>query len=135
MNIPFVRRRRRTTEELEMLRQADSRGLSRVLAMLGLIFLVLESFLAIMLILPAWLEWQELAFDREYTEQALQRAQQEEEEAHNRFLWMMDPEYFEQIARDRANQAKAGEKVIRRARSVNHAARQDTPAHPKNSAR
>ncbi len=133
MNLPFVKKRRRTSEELELLRQADSRGLSRVLAMLGLIFLVLESFLAIMLVLPAWLEWQELAFDREYTEQTLQRAQEDEEEAHNRFLWMMDPEYFEQIARDRANQAKAGEKVIRRTRATNHAAGQDTPAHPVNS--
>lgn len=112
-----------------MIRQADSRGLSRVLAMFGLIFLVLESFLAVMLVLPAWLERQELAFDREYSEQNLRRVQQEEEEAHNRFLWMMDPEYFEQIARDRANLAKPGEKVIRRTSAIDHAARRDVPTH------
>ena len=129
----FFKKRRRTTEEWERLRQEDSRGLSRVLAMLGLIFLVLESFLAVMLVLPAWLEWQELVFDREYAEQNLQRTQQAEEEAHNRLIWMMDPEYFEQIARDSVNQAKDGEKVIRRARVIDHAIRRDTPIRPANS--
>ncbi len=119
MNLFPFKKGRRTNEELEMLRLEDSRGISRVLAMLGLIFLVLESFLAVMLVLPAWLKRQELVFEREYMEQALQQAQQIEEEAHNRFLWMMDPEYLEQIARDRANQAKPNEKVIRRPRTVN----------------
>ena len=47
-------------------------------------------------------------------EQQLLKARQVESEAYHRFLWMDDPEYFEQIARDRANQAKAGEHIVRR---------------------
>lgn len=110
----FPRRRRPTQEELEYTRQSRSLGIRRVLFVSGLIFLALVAFLASTLVLPPLLELQNLRQERARVELRLQRAQYEEEEAHNRYLWMMDPEYFEQIARDRANQAKEGETVIRR---------------------
>jgi hypothetical protein len=52
--------------------------------------------------------------EREQAQHQLRRAKAVEAEAYNRLLWMSDPEYFEQMARDRANQAKAGEHIIRR---------------------
>lgn len=109
------RRSRPTLEEIEYIRQNRSQGIRRVLGVSGLIFLSLVAFIASMLVLPPLLELQTLEREREQVLLRLQRAQFEEQEAHNRYLWMMDPEYFEQIARDRANQAKPGETVIRRA--------------------
>lgn len=110
----FTRRKRPTHQELEFLRHNRSMGIRRVLGVSGLIFLALVAFLASMLVLPPMLELQNLQREKELVELRLQRAQNEESEAHNRYIWMMDPEYFEQIARDRANQAKEGETVIRR---------------------
>lgn len=117
----FRKRRRPTQEELEYTQQSRSLGIRRVLGVSGLIFLALVAFLASMLVVPPMLELQNLRRERERVELRLQRAQYEEAEAHSRYLWMMDPEYFEQIARDRANQAKEGETVIRRP---------NTPAQP-----
>ena len=96
------------------MQHSRSMGIRHVLVVSGLIFLALVAFLASMLVLPPMLELENLRHEKERVELRLQRAQFEEAEAHNRFLWMMDPEYFEQIARDRANQAKEGETVIRR---------------------
>lgn len=110
----FFRRKRPTLEEQEVIRQSRSQGIRRVLSVSGLIFLALVAFLACMLVLPPMLELQNLRREKERVELRLKRAQDEEHEAHSRFMWMMDPEYFEQIARDRANQAKEGETVIRR---------------------
>lgn len=113
--IPFLPRRKRPTlEEQEVIRQSRSQGIRRVLSVSGLIFLALVAFLACVLVLPQRLELQNLQREKERAELRLKRAQEEEEAAHNRFLWMMDPEYFEQMARDRANLAKEGETVIRR---------------------
>lgn len=114
MPLLFPHRKRPTLEELEFIRQSRSLGIRRVLGVSGLIFLALVAFLASMLVLPPLLELQTLRQEKERVERKLQRARDEEDEAHSRFLWMMDPEYFEQIARDRANQAKEGETVIRR---------------------
>lgn len=110
----FRKRRRLTQEELEYSQQTRSLGIRRVLSVSGLIFLALVAFLASLLVVPPMLELQNLRREKERVQLRLQRAQYEEAEAHNRYLWMMDPEYFEQIARDRANQAKEGETVIRR---------------------
>ena len=58
---------------------------------------------------------QKLRQQREHTEFQLRRARAEEAEAHSRYIWMTtDPEYYEQLARDRADMAKEGETVIRR---------------------
>lgn len=114
MPIFFSRRNRPTLEELAVIQQSRSRGIRSVLSVSGLIFLALVAFLATALVLPPLQELQSLRKERERVERRLQRAQDEETEAHNRYLWMLDPEYFEQIARDRANQAKEGETVIRR---------------------
>ena len=64
--------------------------------------------------LPHILELHSLEQERELARQKLIQAQATEAEALNKFRWMTDPEYFEQIARDRANQAKEGEVIIRR---------------------
>lgn len=114
MSILPIRRKRPTLEEQEAIRRTRSQGIRSVLGVSGLIFLALVAFLATMLVLPPMLELQTLRREKERVERRLKRAQDEEDEAHSRFLWMMDPEYFEQIARDRANQAKEGETVIRR---------------------
>lgn len=114
MPLPFPHRKRPSLEEQEEIRQNRSQGIRRVLGVSGLIFLALVAFLASMLVLPPMLELQNLRREKERVELLLKRAQEEEHEAHSRYLWMMDPEYFEQIARDRANQAKEGETVIRR---------------------
>lgn len=110
----FSRKKHPTLEELEYIRQNRSLGIRRVLSVSGLIFLALVAFLASMLILTPMLDLQGLRREQERTEYRLKRARAEEEEAHSRFIWMMDPEYYEQVARDRANQAKEGETVIRR---------------------
>lgn len=110
----FLRRRRPTLEEQAVIQQSRSRGIRSVLSVSGLIFLALVGFLATALVLPPLRDLQELRKERERVERRLQRAQDEENDAHSRYIWMMDPEYFEQIARDRANQAKEGETVIRR---------------------
>lgn len=119
----------RTPEDEDQHRQRQSRGLGHMLGICGLIFLVLEAFLGTMLVLPAWLELQSLQQKRDLAVYKLERERDEEEEAHDRFVWMMDPEYFEQVARDRANQAKDGEIVIRRPSA---SSRRMLPATPEN---
>lgn len=90
-------------------------GIRRVLGVSALIFLGFVAFLGSMLILPPMLELQKLKQEKEHTEFQLRRARAEEAEAHSRYLWMTtDPEYYEQLARDRADMAKDGETVIRR---------------------
>ncbi len=107
-------RRRRTLEELESIREDRTKGVRHILVVSGIIFLALVAFLGSMLVVPPMLDLQALRLEQERAELMLRRAQAEEAEARSRFMWMMDPEYFEQLARDRANQAKEGEKVIRR---------------------
>ncbi|MBR5895774.1 MAG: septum formation initiator family protein [Akkermansia sp.] len=115
MNIPFLRRSYPTLEELERIRAQRSMGIRRVLGVSALIFLGFVAFLGSMLILPPMLELQKLKQEKEHTEFQLRRARAEEAEAHSRYLWMTtDPEYYEQLARDRADMAKDGETVIRR---------------------
>lgn len=129
---PF-RGRRRTLEELEDIRANRSAGIRRVIAVAGIIFLSLVVFLASMLILPPLLELKALEKQKSHYEFLLKRAKEAEKEAHDSFLWMSDPEYFEQIARDRANQAKDGETVIRRPAKTTPPVRPDTPVgKPKN---
>ncbi len=111
----FSDKQNRTREDEDRRRQRQNQGLGHMLSICGLIFLALEAFLGTMLVLPAWLELQNLRRQHEAIAFKLNKARDEEEETHDRFIWMMDPEYFEQIARDRANQAKDGEIVIRRA--------------------
>lgn len=123
-------RRRRTREEIELRREQQTQGIWHVLGICGLIFLALETFLGTMLVLPAWLEVKSLRQQKDSASHRLIKAMEEEEEAHNRYIWMMDPEYFEQTARDRANQAKEGETVIRRPTPVNRP--HPTPQPPKN---
>ena len=118
MPLPFFRRNRPTLEEQAVIQQSRSRGIRSVLSVSGLVFLALVGFLATALVLPPLQELQALRKEKERVLHRLQRAQDEEQEAHSRYLWMMDPEYFEQIARDRANQAKEGETVIRRPAAV-----------------
>ena len=114
MLTPFFTRRTPTLEEIEAQRINRTRGISGMLKVAGIIVLVLVAFLASMLLLTPLMELHSLEQEREQAQRQLQRAQSVETEAYNRFLWMSDPEYFEQMARDRANQAKAGEHIIRR---------------------
>ena len=115
MNIPFLHRRSHPTlEELETQRFQRTRGIRRVMGVSGLILLGFVSFLGSMLVLQPMLELQDLKQKKEQTEYQLRKAQAEEEEAHDRVLWMNDPESYENVARDRADMAKEGETIIRR---------------------
>ncbi len=109
----FRRRRPPTLEELEERREHRSDGIRGVLGVSGLILLVLVSFMVSTLVLPPLLELDALKLEREAVERQLRNAEKDEEEAYHRYLWMQDAEYFENIARDRADQAKEGETVIR----------------------
>lgn len=119
--------RRLNREEQDRRREQQMQAIWRMLSICGLIFLSFTVFLGFILVLPAWLELQSLRQQRESVVERLIKAQEEEEEARNRFIWMMDPEYFERTARDRANQAKDGETVIRRPGPANQPPRQTAP--------
>lgn len=114
MFLPFSTRRIPTLEEIEDARQRRSRGIRGMLKVAGVIILALVAFISSMLLLNPMLQLHSLEQERARAQQQLQRARIVENEAYHRFLWMNDPEYFEQIARDRANQAKEGEHIIRR---------------------
>jgi hypothetical protein len=110
----FKLRRMPTLEEIERERERRSRGIRSMLKVAGIIFLALVAFISSMLLLNPMLQLHSLEQEKVRAEQQLLKARQVESEAYHRFLWMDDPEYFEQIARDRANQAKAGEHLVRR---------------------
>ncbi|MBQ8517853.1 MAG: septum formation initiator family protein [Akkermansia sp.] len=110
----LFRKRRRTLEELEEVRSGRAAGIRAVITVLGIIFLVLVTFLVSMLALTPMLELQALRQQKKRVEELLILKRKEEKEAHDRFRWTADPEYFEQLARDRANMALEGETVIRR---------------------
>ncbi len=111
----FIRhhRHRPTLEELETSREHRADGIRGVIGVTTLILLVLVSFLVSTLVLPPLLELHTLKRQLETARTQLRHAQKEEAEARDRFLWMQDPEYFEQVVRERANQARPGETVIR----------------------
>ncbi len=106
-------RHRPTLEELETTREHRASGIRGIIGVTTLILLVLVSFLVSTLVLPPLLELHTLNRQLEIAKTQLQHALKEEAEARDRFIWMQDPEYFEQIARERANLAKPGETVIR----------------------
>lgn len=110
----FKLRRMPTLEEIARERERRSRGIRSMLKVAGVIFLALVAFISSMLLLNPMLQLHSLEQEKVRAEQQLLKARQVESEAYHRFLWMDDPEYFEQIARDRANQAKAGEHIVRR---------------------
>ena len=110
----FKLRRMPTLEEIERERERRSRGIRSMLKVAGIIFLALVAFISSMLLLNPMLQLHSLEQEKVRAEQQLLKARQVESEAYHRFLWMDDSEYFEQIARDRANQAKAGEHIVRR---------------------
>ena len=114
MNLPFFNRRIPTLAELEQQRDIRSRGIRGMIKVTGVIFLALVAVIASMLLLNPILELHTLEQERDRAQHLLNRAKATEAEAYNKFLWMSDPEYFEQMARDRANQAKEGEVIIRR---------------------
>lgn len=110
----LFRTRRRTLEELEEVRSSRAAGIRSIITVLGVIFLVLVTFLVSMMALTPMLELQALRQQKKRVEELLILKRKEEKEAHDRFRWTADPEYFEQLARDRANMAMEGETVIRR---------------------
>ena len=114
MNLPFFSRRIPTLEEIQHQRDIRSRGIRGMIKVTGVIFLVLVAVIASMLLLTPILELNTLEQERKRAEQQLARAKAIESEEYHKYLWMSDPEYFEQVARDRANQAKEGEVIIRR---------------------
>lgn len=114
MKLPFIRHRIPTLEEIQEQRDLRSRGIRGMIKVTGIIFLVLVAVIGSMLLLTPILELHTLEQERDRAQIQLHQARITEAEAYNKFLWMSDPEYFEQLARDRANQAKDGEHVIRR---------------------
>ena len=111
MSFSLLRRSYPTLEELEAIRNQRTMGIRRVMGVSGLILLGFVSFLGTMLVLQPMLELQQLRQQQAHAEYLLKRARAE---AHSRYLWMTDPEYYEQLARDRADMAREGEVIIRR---------------------
>lgn len=111
---PFFSRLRPTLEELDFRRNTRAEGIRGVLKIFGVIFILLVAFLVSMLLLTPLVDLYLLEQEKERVERQLKTAKAEEAEANSRLRWMMDPEYFEQMARDRANMAKDGEIVVRR---------------------
>ncbi len=114
MQHPLFKRKVPTLKEIQERRDKRNKGLHGVIKVGGIIFLVLAAVIISMLLLSPVLELHKLEQERELALQQLQQAMATETEARNKFQWMSDPEYFEQIARDRANQAKEGETIVRR---------------------
>ena len=114
MQLPFFTRRIPTLEEIQEQRDIRAKGIHGMIKVTGVIILVLVAIIASMLLLTPILELHTLEQERDRAARQLERARAGEAEAYNKLLWMSDPEYFEQIARDRANQAKEGEFIIRR---------------------
>lgn len=128
---PFIPAAER--EELHAHRAAGIRG---VLGVVGVIFLVFVAFLSSMLVLTPLLEINALEQEKERVQALLRRAQAEEEEAQNIHRWMSsDDEFFENHARDRANQAKDGEIVIRRPTPEEEEARAKAAARERDRAK
>ncbi len=114
MSLPFFRAaRRRRIDELERLRQQRSEGIRHILPVFGLILLVSIAFLSSLIVLTPLFGLRRLEEERGAMRKQLARARADMERAHNESRWMQDPEYFEQMARDRANLAKEGETVLR----------------------
>lgn len=111
---PFFQRLRPTLEELDLRRSTRAEGIRGVLKIFGIVFILLVTFLVSMLLLTPLVDLYLLEQEKERVERQLQTAKAEEAEANDRLRWMMDPEYFEQLARDRANMAKDGEIIVRR---------------------
>lgn len=107
-------RRRRNLDERDALRVQRSVGIRGVLGVVAVILLVVVGFIASMVVLSPLFELNNLREEKGIALKQLEQAQREEKMAQDRYHWMMDPEYFEQVARDRANMAKDGETVIRR---------------------
>lgn len=114
MSPPFFRPdRRRPLDELELVRQERSEGIKHILPVFGLILLVSIAFLSSLIVLRPLFGLRRLEEERGAMQKQLARARADMERAHNEYRWMQDPEYFEQLARDRANLAKEGETVLR----------------------
>lgn len=111
---PYFRQGRpRRIDELELVRQQRSEGIKHILPVFGLILLVSIAFLSSLIVLTPLFGLRRLEEERTGMQKQLVQARADMERAHNEFHWMQDPEYFEQIARDRANLAKEGETVLR----------------------
>lgn len=110
----FFHRRYRNLDERDALRVQRSVGIRGVLGVVAVILLVLAAFIAAMVVLSPLFELNNLREEKVMVYKQLEQAKREEKQAEDRYRWMMDPEYFEQVARDRANLAKDGETVIRR---------------------
>lgn len=109
----FRRRRGYNLMEREMLAAQRTSGVRQVVRVAAVIVLVIAAFLGSMIVLSPLFDLYELREEKELMEQKLERARRIEQKYRNRYEWMQDPEYYEQIARDRANMAKEGETIIR----------------------
>ena len=114
MKLPFYSTGRRILDDLEERRASRQHGINGMIVLAGMVLLVMVLFLASLLVLNPLMDLYRLEQDRDQAQSEYNRAKAAETQAYNEFHWMMDPEYFEQVARDRANQAKAGETVIHR---------------------
>ncbi len=110
----FHRQRQRPTlEEVEMRRAARADGLKSLLPVMGIILLVILFFLLTLIIFRPLRDLRRLEQDKASMQGRLEDARADHEKARNEFRWMSDPEYFENVARDRANLAKPGETILR----------------------
>lgn len=101
------------SSEPENPENARERGVNSLIRVFAIILLSLFFFVGGSIVLTPLIQLHALRQQQQVAEQTLERVKEEEAEAINRYLWIQDPEYYEQIARDRANMAKPGEVVVR----------------------
>ncbi|MGN0820785.1 MAG: septum formation initiator family protein [Akkermansia sp.] len=101
------------SSEPESPENARERGVNSLIRVFAIILLSLFFFVGGSIVLTPLIQLHALRQQQQVAEQTLERVKEEEAEAINRYLWIQDPEYYEQIARDRANMAKPGEVVVR----------------------
>lgn len=100
--------------EQELLKRKREKGVNSLIRAGAFILLSLIFFLGGSLVLTPLIQLHALRQQQLVAEQLLEQVKEEEADAINRYIWTQDPEYYEQIARDRANMAKPGETVVRR---------------------
>ncbi len=111
----FPSKKHYTLIDKENIRAKHAAGMQQFVRLLAIVLLILIlPIVSIWSIYPRTKREAELR-KLEQAQEEYRKAKQAELQAQNHLRWMEDPEYFEQIVRDKANLAQPDEKVIRTA--------------------
>jgi len=99
-------------EDQQFLRDKRISGMRSLVFSLGIIFLLALAFVMAILIIPPHGDLYQLEEKLQTTKAERARSKRDAKIAKKNLEWMQDPEFIEQIARDRANLAYPDEKII-----------------------